>query len=111
VTDFKTSRSSWSEAKALESAEQLILYKHAAGAMAVDRTVPIHIGFGVLTKHKTPRAEMIDVPSTPGQFDRTLESVRQIWSAVEAGNFFANPNPMNCSTCPYKSRCPAYSAS
>ena len=109
VVDYKTSRSRWNPAKAREAAEQLILYRGLLAGMARSLDKPVRLGFGVLTKAKHPVAEYLAVPDEPGHAERLIATIRQVWSAVVAGNFYPNPSPMNCSTCPYRSRCPAMS--
>jgi RecB family exonuclease len=108
VIDFKTSQSSWTPAKAAESAEQLHLYKHAAADMIRAFGLPVKLSFGILTKHKKPRAELIDVPVESNQLEQTAETIRQVWSAVRTGTFYPNPSPMNCATCAHKSQCPTH---
>ncbi|MCY2924958.1 MAG: PD-(D/E)XK nuclease family protein [Planctomycetota bacterium] len=107
VVDYKTSKSRWNEAKASEAAEQLILYRDLMGGMARSLGKPVRLGFGVLTKAKKPVAEYLPVPDRPGHVEQLLGTIRQVWAAVIAGNFYPNPSPMNCSTCPYRGRCPA----
>jgi len=108
VVDFKTSRSSWGDAKARESAEQLLLYASAVQKMAqaIDLSVKLH--FAVLTKHKTPRVQLLPVTIDTKRIDTLREDVDQIWQAIQSGHFYPSPSPMNCSTCPFKSRCPVF---
>ena len=108
VVDYKTSRSRWNPAKAKEAGEQLILYRDLLAGMARSLDKPVRLGFGVLTKAKHPVAEYLAVPDEPGCAKRLIATIRQVWSAVVAGNFYPNPSPMNCSTCPYRGRCPAF---
>jgi len=70
--------------------------------------LPVKLSFGILTKHKKPRAELIDVPAESNRLDQTAETIRQVWSAVRTGTFYPNPNPMNCTSCSHKSQCPAH---
>ena len=108
IADFKTSRSKWTEAKALESADQLILYSKAAGPMASQLGLPVKLGFAVITKAKTPVVQVLPVPVEPARLAGLADSVAQVWAAIQAGNFYPNPSAQNCSTCPFKSRCPAF---
>lgn len=108
VTDFKTSRSRWNEQKAAESAEQLLLYRYATQGLSRGVGLPVHLHFGVLTKAKAPAVQQLDVPLDVQRMTGLVTTVRQVWSAVEAGNFYANPSPMSCSTCPFRGRCPAF---
>jgi len=108
VIDFKTSRSKWNEAKVSESADQLLLYHHMAQSMSRHMNLPIKLCFGVITKAKSPAVQLLDVPISAGQVERVVNLIEQVWQAIQAGNFYPSPSPMNCSTCPFKSRCPAY---
>ena len=107
VTDFKTSRSRWTPAKAQESADKLIIYAAATAGMARSMGLPVKLAFAVLTKAKTPLVQILPVPTDTGRVAAMTESALQTWAAIVAGNFYPNPSPMNCSTCPYRSRCPA----
>ncbi|HET6248074.1 MAG TPA: PD-(D/E)XK nuclease family protein [Tepidisphaeraceae bacterium] len=108
VVDFKTSKSSWTEEKARESAEQLVLYGATLGGMSRSLGLPIRLHFAVLTKHKTPRVQLLPVATDAASLDVMRDSVGQIWQAIQTGNFYPSPSPMNCTTCPYKSKCPVF---
>ncbi|MCY2929797.1 MAG: PD-(D/E)XK nuclease family protein [Planctomycetota bacterium] len=107
VVDYKTSRSRWNPAKAREAGEQLILYRDLLAGMARSLDKPVRLGFGVLTKAKHPVAEYLAVPDEPGHAERLVATIRQVWAAITAGNFYPNPSPMTCSTCGYKGQCQA----
>ncbi len=109
LVDFKTSRSRWNQAKVAEAADQLRLYEILTSQVTGDTPVQLH--FGVLTKAKTPAFDLLPVP--PADSDVTvLEQItstfRQVYQAMQAGNFYPAPSPQNCTTCPFKSRCPAW---
>jgi len=36
------------------------------------------------------------------------EGVGQIWQAIRSGNFYPSPSPMNCTNCPFKSKCSVF---
>ena len=108
VIDFKTSRSKWSADKVNESADQLLLYHHMAQSMSRHMDLPIKLLFGVITKGKTPAVQMLDVPVSAGRVERVVNQIEQVWQAIKAGHYYPSPSPMNCSTCPFKSRCPAH---
>ena len=109
VNDFKTSRSKWTEAKAMENGEQLQLYRRLARPMADHGAIEAR--FVVLTKQKTPAVQVFEVPDGGDDGARLVEGMKQVWTAIEAGNYYPNPSPMNCATCPFKGRCPAFGAS
>ena len=108
VVDYKTSRSRWSEDKVNESADQLLLYHHMAGSMSRHLDLPIKLNFGVITKAMSPAVQLLDVPVSPGRVRQVISLIEQVWGAIQAGNFYPSPSPMNCSTCPFKARCPAF---
>ncbi|MEX2215167.1 MAG: PD-(D/E)XK nuclease family protein [Phycisphaeraceae bacterium] len=108
VIDFKTSRSRWNADKVNESADQLLLYHHMAQSMSRHTGLPIKLHFGVITKGKAPVVQLLDVPVSAGRVERVVNLIEQVWQAIKAGHYYPSPSPMNCSTCPFKSRCPAY---
>jgi CRISPR/Cas system-associated exonuclease Cas4 (RecB family) len=108
VIDFKTSRSKWTEQKAQESGEQLLLYRLAVNRMSLHLGVPVKLHFAIITKAKTPIVQLIPVPADDNRVAGLKDSVNQIWQAIQSGNFYPNPSPQNCATCPYRSRCPAF---
>jgi putative RecB family exonuclease len=109
VIDFKTSRSKWTEQKAQESGEQLLLYRLAVNRMSQHLGVPVKLHFAIITKAKTPIVQLIPVPADDSRIAALKDSVSQIWLAIQSGNYYPNPSPQNCTTCPYRSRCPVFS--
>lgn len=103
VSDFKTARSFWSDAKVDDVAPQLILYSELVKSIADGR--PIKVSFAVLTKTKVPVLTVHDVPLDDLQVDRTKRTVERIWRAIEGGHFYPNPSPINCSSCPFRGPC------
>jgi len=108
VIDFKTSRSRWADDKARENADQLLLYHHLAQRYADELGLPVKLHFGVIGKQKTPSVQRIETDSAPARLQQVLETIQQVWHSILAGSHYANPSPMNCSTCPYKAACPAW---
>lgn len=107
VTDFKTSRSKWSNAKVNESSEQLRLYRELARRL-VDTDTPVHLHFGVLVKTKTPSAQQLDVPDASLPETSLADAIRPVWRAITLGIDFPSPSAMGCSGCAFKNRCPAH---
>ena len=109
LMDLKTARSPWSEAQAKASSQQLRLYARLATAITGDD--PVHLHFGVVTKAKTPAVQRVDVGTVERDSEEDHHAVTRVmlpvWQAMAAGVDFANPNAMNCSTCPYSHICPA----
>jgi CRISPR/Cas system-associated exonuclease Cas4 (RecB family) len=108
VIDFKTSRSRWTDAKAEESGEQLQLYAITVARMSQHLGVPVKLHFAIVTKAKTPVIQLIPVATDTGRAAAITENVRQVWEAIQTGNFYPSPSPLNCTTCQFKSRCPVF---
>jgi putative RecB family exonuclease len=111
VIDFKTSRSKWNEQKAQENAEQLLIYGTTMQSMSQGLGRPTKLHFAIITKAKKPIVQLLPVAADPDRVAGVTGSIRQIWQAMQAGNFYPSPSPQNCSTCPYRSRCTAFSTS
>jgi len=110
VVDFKTSRSRWNEQKAEESGEQLLLYGVTVAGMSRYLGAAVKLHFAIITKAKNPVVQLIPVPTNPERIDALKQSVAAVWSAILAGNFYPSPSPQNCTTCPYRSRCPVFAS-
>lgn len=108
ITDFKTARSKWTPEKAEEASDQLLLYASASTGLATSMNLPVKLTFAVLTKAKSPLVQVLPVPAAPERARAVTQSALQTWSAIVAGNFYPNPTPMNCTTCPYKRHCPVF---
>lgn len=103
VSDFKSSRTSWSDDKVEDIAPQLLLYSELVKPLADGK--PIKLSFAVLTKTKIPVLTVHDVPFDDKQVVRTKRTVERVWNAIQAGHFFPNPSPMNCGSCPFREPC------
>lgn len=106
VTDFKTSRSAWSSDHVEDAGDQLLLYSELAKTLSDGR--PLRLGFGIVTKTKTPQVELHPIPVDAHQVERTRRIVAQVWHAIQAGHIYPNPSPLNCATCPYRTACRAW---
>ena len=106
ITDLKTSRSRWSQEQADDSAEQLLLYSELVQQVAPKQTLKLE--FAVITKTKEPVVERYDVLIDPRRIERTKRIVSKVWRAIEAGNFYPAPSPMNCPSCPFRVPCRAW---
>lgn len=109
LMDLKTSKSRWSDLKVQDNADQLRLYQQLAGDL--DPEQPLHLHFGVISKAKSPAVQLLDLPSDPQAADHVapiVDLMLPVWDAMKAGVNFTAPSPMSCSTCGYKSRCPAH---
>lgn len=103
VSDFKTTRTGWSEGRVKDQAGQLLLYSELAKEMADGR--PIRLAFAVLTKSKMPELTLHPVETDPGQIARTKRIVERVWRAIAARNIYPSPSPLHCPTCPYRRPC------
>ena len=105
LMDLKTARSRWSNGTAHDSADQLLLYHRLVRDLAPDQVLKLH--FGVVTKAKTPAVQKIQLKVDEDRVERSIDLMLPVWNAMQAGVDYANPNPMNCSGCGFRGRCPA----
>lgn len=108
VVDFKTSRSRWTEAKAQESGDQLLLYASSVAQMSESLGLPVKLHFAIITKAKKPVVQLLPVPTDAAKTAALTESVTQVWEAIKVGNFYPSPSPMHCTTCQFRSKCPIF---
>lgn len=108
VIDFKTSRSRWNEEKAREAGDQLVLYGTTVKSISASLSLPVNLQFGVITKAKNPTVQILTVPTDSNRVELLTQSSLQVWEAIQSGNFYPSPSPQNCTTCPFKSRCPVF---
>ncbi len=105
VSDWKTSRSRWNDAKAAEGLGQLIVYGYALlpmlKALGVSRVVP---RFVVLTKGKTVNVQVLEPKASQSDATRLKEAVSETWTAVKAG-VFPRRESWACAACPYRTAC------
>jgi putative RecB family exonuclease len=106
VSDFKSSRSAWSDYKVEDVAPQLLLYSELVKPLADGK--PIKLAFAVMTKTKTPELTVHDVPVDEQRVARTKRTVERIWQAIQSANYYPNPSPLNCGSCPYRGPCRAW---
>jgi len=107
VSDWKTSRSRWSQEQAEDAAEQLILYAELAKDFAPGK--PLKLEFVILTKAKEPVVDRHLMPVDPAQVTRTKRVVENVWRAIKSECFYPAPSPMSCPSCPYRAECRAWS--
>ena len=108
VVDLKTSRSRWPQEKAIESGDQLLLYGQTVRSMSRHLDLPVRASFVVITKARKPVVQVLEVPADQSRLAATKRGVHQVWEAITAGNFYPSPSPMNCTSCPFRSRCPVF---
>ena len=105
ITDFKTSRSAWGNAKVEESSPQMLLYTELVRPLAEACGRPIEIEWIVLTKTKEPTVHRHTLQPEPHAVARTKAVIQRVWRAIEQAHFFPSPSAMSCSTCPYAKPC------
>ena len=103
VSDWKTSRSRWSEEQVDDSAEQLLLYGELAKDFAPGK--PIRVEFSVLTKTKEVNIEQHSRPFDPAKLDRTIHVIERVHRAIADEVFYPAPSPMACGSCPFREPC------
>jgi putative RecB family exonuclease len=108
VIDFKTSRCRWNAQKAEASADQLTLYGRMLQPLGQSLGLPVALHFAVVTKAKSPAVQVLAVPAEAQPVEALTDSIGQVWQAMQGGQFYASPSPQHCTTCPFRSRCPAF---
>jgi len=103
VSDWKTSRSKWSEGQVKESAEQLLLYTELARDFASGK--PLRIEFSVLTKTREVSLERHGLAVDPARVDRTKRVVARVWKAIAGQHFYPAPSITGCGGCPFRQPC------
>ena len=107
ITDFKTARSAWTDDRAADSAEQLLLYRELVRTLLPNRT--IRLEFAVLTKTKEVILSRHAITPNAAKTLRTRRVVQRVWDAIDARHFYPVPSPMNCLNCPYRIPCRQWS--
>jgi putative RecB family exonuclease len=107
ISDWKTSRSRWNTEQVEESTEQLLLYSELAKDFAPGKTVRLE--FAVLTKTKEVAIDQHLAVVDPWRVERTRRVVQHVWQAIQDGNFYPAPSPMNCPGCPFREPCHEWS--
>lgn len=106
ITDYKSSRTAWTESKVRENAGQLLLYAmlQSDGSDSSDGCSDVKLQFVTLTKAKKPVVEAHPVIPTEAQREATVTQLEEIWRGISAGSFPARPG-WQCATCPFGGRC------
>lgn len=106
VSDLKTAARAWGQAKVDDAGPQLLLYGELARELAEGK--PIRLQFALFTKTKRPSLELRPVRFDAGSVERTKALVTKIWKAIQSGNFYPSPSPLQCPTCPFRQPCAAW---
>jgi CRISPR/Cas system-associated exonuclease Cas4 (RecB family) len=103
LTDFKTTRSQWSQGHVEEAGSQLLLYSELVKPLTDGK--PLRLAFAVMTKTKKPELAIHPVQVNAQQVKRTKTIVERVWRAIQAGHIYPNPSQLNCHSCPYRKPC------
>ena len=106
IQDFKTARSVWDQEQADQSSEQLMLYGELVRQFMPRKKLKLR--FAILTKTQTPKVQKIDCSFDEAIVERSKITFKNVWSAIQAGHFYPNPSPMNCSGCGFRRACSAW---
>lgn len=103
ISDWKTSRSRYSQDQVEDGAEQLLLYSELAKDFAPCKR--IRLEFAVLTKTKETSIDLHAAAADPLRVARIKRIVERVWRSIEAEHFYPAPSQMNCPGCPYRDAC------
>jgi CRISPR/Cas system-associated exonuclease Cas4 (RecB family) len=101
VTEIKTSSRAYSE---FEIATSLQPTCYAAALCERTGEEPV-VELTVLVKTRTPKVQRIEAVRTIADCGRLGDLVEVVERAVEAGIFYPQESPLNCSTCPFFREC------
>ena len=105
VSDLKTSRSRWNDAKVAESIPQLVLY--ATGLLPLMRELGatrIVTKFVVVTKAVNPKVQVLQPQASQDDVVRLKQTISETWAAIQTG-LFVKRESWACAQCPFKGRC------
>ena len=105
VSDWKTSKARWNDAKIIEGLPQLVLYAHGLmpllRELGATRIVP---RFVAVTKAKKPAVQVLEPTATQADVTRLKQSVAETWNGIKNGVFHRQES-WACAHCPYKGHC------
>jgi putative RecB family exonuclease len=101
VVEFKTAAKSYNQTD-VDRSLQATCY---ANLVMSEFDVEADVEFTVLVKTKKPKLQRLSTTRNESDFQRLGSLVEHVRQSVEAGRFFPNESPMNCSTCPFQSQC------
>jgi putative RecB family exonuclease len=103
LTDWKTSRSHWSQEQVEDAAEQLLLYAELARDLAPNKTVCLELV--IFTKTKVPIIDRHRLKLDTLRLERTRHLVNSVWRAIQTEHFFPAPSLLACGACPFRKPC------
>jgi putative RecB family exonuclease len=106
VSDFKTSRSAYSNDK-IDKSFQLTLYYMAMKAEEfADRDILLR--FDCLIKTKTPKFEQYYTTRSEEDVQRAVKKIRYVWESIQKGVFIPHDGSWKCGGCEYQENCDAW---
>lgn len=104
--DFKTAGRKWGKGKE-HSHMQVDFYLLALNHEGYDLNPNMQFRFYILTKTKSPTCQILDTVRTWGDLFFTMEVIKEVWEAIQAGVFPYNPVSWKCSEryCEYYPLC------
>lgn len=105
ITDFKTSKSPYSEDKIREAWPQVIAYSAAAmpllRELGAKRIVPQLL---IITKAKTPKIQVVRPQASQADVDKLKVLASEVWKAIQSENWMPRESWM-CKSCPFRDSC------
>jgi CRISPR/Cas system-associated exonuclease Cas4 (RecB family) len=105
VSDLKTSRSKYSDAKVQEAIPQLVLY--ATGLLPLMRELGatrIVTKFVVVTKAKKPVVQVIQPQCSQNDVTHVRQMILEQWQSIKTG-VYPRRESWACNSCPYRRQC------
>jgi len=107
ITDFKTARSIPDGEYDQGPVEQLLLYSEGCRPIAEQLNAKLKLQFVYISKGKEPKIQAIEVKPDIHRACRTKLIALSVFEAMQRRTVYPSPSPINCSGCPFKSRCKA----
>lgn len=103
--DFKTSKASWSDAKASDSLQSLFYL--AALNQSGDNSHNWAFTHFVFVKTKEPKFQRLEHHHKPSELFFLFEIISRVWKAIENQSFMINPTGWRCSPtyCDFYTKC------
>ena len=101
VNEIKTSGRAYSQSE-VASSLQPTCYANAVYQLSGEEPT---VELTVLVKTRTPKLQRIEAIRTAPDFGRLGDLIEVVARAVEAGIFYPQESPLNCSSCPYFREC------
>ena len=93
--DIKTATRAWSKDRPGQET-QPTFYLAALNQAGYDLNPDMRFRYYVFTKSKTPKVQVLETRRAPGDLVWLLGMVRDVWSAIKAGEFPPNPTTWKC---------------